>query len=141
MTTIIWKGHASQWVNSTFYIVCIPLTAVFGLGVLLAFWKYYETVCHTVEINDERIIEYKGIFSKEIQELELYRVKDLKIRQPFIFRLVGLSNIILYTTDHTDPIWILRGIENGESIKEALRAAIDQRRDAKKIQELDINNL
>lgn len=133
----IWEGHPSQWTNFMFYLLCIPLSAVFGLGLLLAFWKYYDTKVNKFEITDQRILEYKGIFSKTTDELELYRVKDLKHHQPFFLRLVGLSNIILDTTDKSNPILTIKGVEDGKILKEKLRLAVDQRRDIKGVREVD----
>ncbi len=133
----IWEGTPSQWINFTFYMLCIPLLIAFGLGLILAIWKYYDTKFNTLRITDQRIIEQRGILSKITDELELYRVKDLKYEQPFFLRIFGLSNIVLSTTDHSNPTMILKGIENGEELKEQLRLAVDKRRDIKGVREVD----
>jgi len=134
---MIWTGSPSQWTNITFYMLCIPLIIVFGLGILLALWKYYDTKLNILEVTDERIIEHKGILSKTTDELELYRVKDLKHYQPFFLRLFGLSTIILDTTDHSNSQLKLKAIKNGKELKESLRIAIDHRRDLKMVREVD----
>ncbi len=134
---MIWTGSPSQWINCAFYMLCIPLTLVFGLGILLALWKYYDTKLNKLEVTNERIIEHKGILSKTTDELELYRVKDLKHHQPFFLRLFGVSIIILDTTDQSNPVLKLKGIKNGKELKESLRKAIDQRRDLKMVREVD----
>ena len=136
---IIWKGTPSQWVNFNFYLLCFILSIVFGLGLLLAFWKYLDTKLNTIKITNERITEKRGILSKFTTESELYRVKDIQLIEPWFLRIFGLSNIYLITADHDTPLLILRGMENGEKLKEQLRLAIDIRRDLKKVRELDIN--
>ena len=70
----IWEGSPSQWTNFSFYILCVILTAAFGLGLLLALWKYFDTYFNKYEITDQRIVEHKGIFSKTSDEIELFRV-------------------------------------------------------------------
>ncbi|MBL3657678.1 PH domain-containing protein [Fulvivirga sediminis] len=134
----IWEGAPSQWVNFGFYLLCIPLSLVFGLGLLLALWKYYDTHLHRFEITSQRIIEQKGIFSKTIDETELYRVKDLRLEKPFLLRIVGLSNIVLDTTDRSNPILTMKGLKEGQQLKEAIRNAVDTRRDVKGVRELDL---
>ena len=133
----LWTGNSSQWTNFGFYAVCVPLTAVFGLGLGMAMWRYLSTRCHTYEVTTQRIIEHKGVFSKTTEELELYRVKDMKHEQPFWFRLVGLSTLVIYTTDKSDTVLNIQGIPNGKELKEALRLAIEERRDKKRVREID----
>jgi len=134
----IWEGSPSQWTNFSFYFLCALLTVVFGLGLLLALWKYFDTRCNKYEITDQRILEHKGIFSKTTDEIELYRVKDLTHHQPFFLRLVGLSSVSLDTTDNSHPLVFLNGIASGKELKEKLRAAVDIRRDIKGVREIDI---
>lgn len=133
----IWKGTSSQWVNFNFYFLCVLLAIVFGLGILFALWKYFYTKLNVLEITNQRIIEHRGILSKETNELELYRIKDLKLEQPFFLRILGLSNIVLVTTDHSNPLFVIRGIAEGRNIKEKLRVAIERRRDIKGVREID----
>jgi uncharacterized membrane protein YdbT with pleckstrin-like domain len=134
---LIWEGNPSQWTNFKFYLLCVLLTVVFGLGLILAIWKYYDTKKNKLEITDQRIIEHRGIFSRTTNEVELYRVKDIKHLQPFWLRMVGLSNIWLDSTDHSNPVILIKGISNGKEIKEKLRIAIDIRRDVKSVREID----
>ncbi|WP_271781977.1 PH domain-containing protein [Aquimarina algiphila] len=135
----IWEGTPSQWTNFMFYLFCVPLLLAFGFGLLLAVWKYLDTLYNKVHVTDQRIIEQRGILSKVTNELELYRVKDIKYEQPLFLRIFGLSNIVLITTDHTNPKFILKGIKEGNNIKETVRLAIDIRRDLKGVRELDFN--
>ena len=74
---------------------------------------------------------------KTTEELELFRVKDIRLDQPFWLRLVGLSNIILVTSDKTSSKYIIPAIKNGTKIREEIRAAVDQRRDEKGVRETD----
>jgi uncharacterized membrane protein YdbT with pleckstrin-like domain len=135
----IWEGSPSQWSNFMFYLLCSILTMAFGLGLLLALWKYMETKLNTFKITDQRIVEKRGILSKITMESELYRVKDIQLREPFLLRIFGLSNIQLITTDHDTPLLTIKGLDNGEELREHLRLAVDNRRDLKKVREIDFN--
>lgn len=135
----IWEGHPSHWTNYIFYLCCAPLVLLYGLGLLLALWKYLDTMNNTLLITDQRIIEKRGILSKVTKELELYRVKDIQHVEPLFLRIFGLSSIVLVTMDHDNPTQTIKGIENGFEIKEKLRVSIEKRRDLKGVRELDVH--
>lgn len=128
---MIWEGTPSQWSNFMFYMLCIPLLIVFGLGLLLALWKYFDTQSNRIRITDQRIIEQRGILAKITDELDLYQIKYIKQEQPFLLQFFNLSNIVLGTTDQIGPRLVLRGMKDDDNLKERLRMAIDTQRDLK----------
>ena len=133
----IWDGTPSQWTNFTYYFMFTFLIPLFGVGLLLIIWQYLLVKTWKIKITSQRIIEQKGVLSKTTDELELFRVKDIRLDQPFWLRLVGLSNIILVTSDKTSSKYIIPAIKNGTKIREEIRAAVDQRRDEKGVRETD----
>ncbi len=133
----IWKGSPSQWVNFGFYLFWLLPMAWMGLGIVLSLWRYLTTKFTVIEITTERITEEKGVFSKTTDEVELYRVKDIRLEQPFFLRLVSLSNVLLVTTDRTHSIIRLGGVPDGKGLSEKLRASVEERRDTKGVREVD----
>lgn len=133
---LIWKGNPSQWTNFRTYLLCF-LFCWLIIPLFIALWKFLFVRTWTIKITDQRIIEEKGILSRTTDELELFRVKDLRLEQPFFLRLVGLSNIILNTSDRTHPVFRISGIKNGKEIREEIRVAVDIRRDIKHVRETD----
>ena len=134
----IWEGRPSHWSSFTFYLTCIPLTLFFGIGIIMAIWRFLNIQNHKITITSQRILEETGVLSKNTNELELFRVKDLQLNQPFILRILGLSNILLATSDASSPYIVLKGLNNGKELKEQLRVAVENRRDSKKVREFDI---
>jgi membrane protein YdbS with pleckstrin-like domain len=132
----IWKGSPSQWTNSGTYVMCI-LFCWLVIPVFIALWRFLVVKTWKIEITDQRLIEEKGVLSKTTDELELYRVKDIRLDQPFFLRLVGLSNVILLTSDRTNPVVRIPAITDGKNLRERLRAAVDIRRDKKRVRETD----
>lgn len=132
-----WEGTPSHWTSFIYYLICIPLTFVFGLGLLMAGWRYLTIKKNIIKVTSQRIVEKKGVLSKTTNELELFRVKDIRLEEPFFLRLVGLSNIVLITSDRTDKIVSINGVKNGEDLKENLRSFIDKRRTEKGVKETD----
>lgn len=128
---VMWEGTPSQWSNFMFYMLCIPLIIVFGLGLILALWKYFDTQYNKIQITDQRVIEQRGVLAKITDELDLYQIKYIKYERPFALQFFGLSNIILGTTDPVTPRLVLRGMKDKDNLKDRLRMAIDTQRDLK----------
>ena len=116
--------------------MCI-LFSWLAIPIFIAIWRFLVVKTWKIEITDQRLIEEKGVLSKTTDELELFRVKDIRLDQPFFLRLVGLSNIILVTSDRTHSIVRIPAIADGKNLKEKLRVAIDERRDKKRVRETD----
>lgn len=132
----IWKGSPSQWINFGTYIICF-LFCWLVIPIFIALWKFLVVKTWKIEITDQRLITEKGVLSKTTDELELYRVKDLRLDQPLLLRLVGLSNIVLLTSDRTNPTVIIPSITDGKNVREKLRVAVEARRDMKGVRETD----
>ena len=135
----IWNGNPSQWTGFSYYLICIPIIGLFGLGLLMGLWRYLTIKTWKFRITNERIIDEKGVLSKVTNELELFRIKDITFHQPFWLRLVGLSNIHLITSDRSNPLFIIPGVRNGKELREELRTLIEKRRTEKGVVERDFD--
>ncbi len=128
----IWKGSPSQWTNFWWFLGCITVVLI-----PVAIWKWLTTKMHQFEITSERIIEKHGVFTRQIDDIELYRVKDIRIEEPFIYRMLGLSNLTIISSDRSLPTLKMSGIVNGMKVREDLRKAVEIRRDEKRAREMD----
>ena len=144
----IFHGSSSQVLNVDVFGGCglgavalIVLSLMFWWGFLLllpipigiAAWKWLELKCRVYEVTTERIKITRGIFSRRTDELELYRVKDLTLIEPFFFRLCGLGSIILTTNDASTPTLTIHAVRRVKELREALRQAIEVCRDKKRV--------
>jgi len=106
------------------------LSALFGL---YRFW-FIRCVCYT--ITPEIIRIKRGIFFKRIDQIELYRVKDYILTQPFLLQICGLMNLTLKSTDPENPVIWLRGIPASDLV-DTLRGYVQQARLNNKIYEIN----
>lgn len=134
----IFKGKPSHWIYFPHYVIGTTL-AFFTLGITLLYVLYKFLWLHFWEfdVTNQRILQETGILSKKLNEVELFRVKDIKLSRPFFLRLVGLSNIVLETSDRTHPMKIIPGVKNGKQLREELRTCIEIRREEKGVRETD----
>ena len=60
------------------------------------------------------------------------------MRQPFIYRMLGLENIVVNTSDLSSPVILLEGIPTKIGLADKLRNQVETIRAQKKVRELDI---
>lgn len=132
----LWEGHPSHLKDLGTHIVCgLLFWTVVPLGIML--WRYLETRHTWFEVTSERIRLTRGILSKRVDEMELYRVKDSRLDQPFFLRLFGLSNLVIKTSDQSTPIIIIHALPEAEVLRENLRGCVEKLRQAKGVREVD----
>ena len=133
----VWRGTPSQVVNlGTFILMGLFFWLVIPLLVIL--WKWLVTKNTKYELTTERLRTRYGVLNKETDELELYRVRDYRLEQPFFLRIFSLGNIILQTSDKSHPQVVIRAIPNGEELRNLLRTHVEANRTRKGVREIDI---
>ena len=134
--TVIWEGHPSQWTNFPLFVLCLLL-----IPIPFALWRWLETRCFQYRITTERILVKQGVFSKRTDELELYRVKDTALVEPFWLRLVGLGHIDLSTSDRMTPTMRIAAIPQASQLREELRRHVERMRALRGVRETDLGEM
>lgn len=114
----------------------VPAAIMGGMAVIplfLAFWRYVKTRTCRYHLTNERLQMSYGVFSRKTEDLELYRVKDYHVSEPFIMRLFGLADIVMNTMDETNPTVVLKAIPGGARLRDDLRKHVEMCRDRKRV--------
>jgi len=130
----IWEGSPSQVINLRTFIICF-LGSFLIVPVFYALYKYIETRNIKYELSSERIFIHSGIFTRDVEEIELYRIKDYTLHQPFFLRLFQLYVLTITTNDETSPILLLNSIAQGDEVRNMIRIRVEQLRIEKHIRE------
>ena len=99
---VVWRGTSSQWKNFGLYLLC-GLLCWLIVPIFFALVRYLQTKCKIYELTTQRLKITSGVFTKVTETLELYRVKDIEMRQPFLSRLAGVENVQMKTSDTSSP--------------------------------------
>ncbi|HEX2852961.1 MAG TPA: PH domain-containing protein [Opitutaceae bacterium] len=155
--TLVWKGTPSQWTNFGTYFFCLLLAggvvaayfyftprqplifAGLALPALWAFSRWVQTRCQVYEITSERIRTKTGLLSRVSTELELYRVRDYTVEEPFFLRLIGRGNLILQTSDRSNPRLVLHAVPGANALKDQIRTHTERMRQLRGVRDLDID--
>ena len=135
--TTICEVHPSQLLNlKSFLISFIALAIIITVAIITsmpilyvllvipvgyAFGKYLQIKAVKLKITDQRIIVSEGVMNKTTNETELYRVRDSLIEEPFLYRMFGLGNVIIYTTDEADATLRFHAYKKPHWIKDQVR--------------------
>lgn len=133
----VWTGTPSQVINLPVFIVCGLLFWLI-VPLFIIVWKWLVTWSTRYELTTERLKTRVGVINKKMDELELYRVRDYKLEQPLMLRLFSLANIILQTSDRSNPVVVLRAVPDAEHLREQIRALVEACRGQKGVREVDV---
>src|ERR1044071_4144545 len=121
---IVWRGTSSQWKNFGVYFLC-GLFCWLIVPIFFALARYLQTKCKIFELTTQRFKITSGVFSKMTETLELYRVKDIETRQPFLSRLVGVENVQMNTSDASSPIVLIEAVPTSVGFADKLRNQVE----------------
>lgn len=133
---IIWSGSPSQFINLGVYVIT-ALTFYLIIPIFYAFYKWLDAKCIRFDLTNERILMHTGILTRRLDDLELYRVKDICLIEPLLLRIFHLSNIELITSDPTFPDIVITGVSNGNQLRETIRRLVMEARERKQVREID----
>jgi len=128
----IWTGRPSQVKNLKVFIACVLI-----VPLPYAFWKWLEIRCFHYELTNQRLKTTRGVLNKQLDELELYRVKDTSFEQSFFLRMFGLGDVVLLTSDRSTPELRIEAIPDALDVREKIRTQVEMLRDTKRVREID----
>ena len=127
----LYIGRPSQILNIISFII-------WSWTLFVPIIIYLKTRFTVYEVTDQRIKLKTGILNQEIDECELYRVRDYKIVKPFFQRIFGLGKIELVTSDRSNSSINLNGIKNPENLYDLIRDNVEKIRRKTGTREIDV---
>ena len=151
--TTLWKGSPSQWLNLWPFAIALlliggivivaiglpPALVALVLPLGLMIWKYLSVRTQVFELTSQRLRTTHGIINQVIDEIELYRVKDIQMHRTWWMRLTGLASISLETSDRGMPSLRIPAVHSGVELRELLRKQVELLRDQKRVREMDFD--
>ncbi|MEZ5432322.1 MAG: PH domain-containing protein [Verrucomicrobiales bacterium] len=128
----LWEGSPSGWQLLGWWI---SLLLVITLPIV--WWKWLVQKNTRIRLTNQRLRLQSGVFSKQHEDIELYRVKDWIVTEPFWQRLLGCGTIAMVTSDRTAPEVTLEWLPEVTGFADSLRQAVEAVRDRKRVREVD----
>lgn len=105
------KYRVVAGVGLSVLVVLVLLLRIFRLKMI-----YYE-------VTSERIEWSRGIIDRRVDNLDMFRVVDLKMRRSLLDCMVGVGTVCLITNDKTDPEFNFEKIHDARGLYDILKTA------------------
>ncbi len=117
------------------------LLCLVGIGLVIVLVKWIANLATTYEVTADRLIIRRGIFIKSIDEIELYRVKDIRIDFSLINQWADIGTIGILSSDETtgDAPLVIPHIDAARRRREELRLLVDAARQKRRVREIDMH--
>ncbi len=97
---------------------------VLGLVVVMVlFYKAVQLKMTYYEVSAERIEFGRGIFDRKVDNLDMFRVVDLKLRRSVLDCIVGVGSVMLTTTDKSHPEFIFEKVRGARELYDSIKKA------------------
>ncbi len=117
---VLYEGRGGLLPSVSALLLCV---ITLGLGVL---YYWIERLGRAYRITTQRIVVERGVFSKRLEQVDLYRITDYVVERPFGQRLMGTGNLLLRSMDPTTPELRLYGLDTDVvALYEKLRTATE----------------
>ena len=136
------RSSTRRWLLGSFAGWGTLLTCLVGIGFVLIGVRWLRNRSATYEITDQRLIIKRGILFKTIDEVELYRIKDVRLGYSLLNQMTDIGTITLTSSDRTTAggEFSLRDIPMARERREGLRKLVDRARQRRGVRELDVDD-
>ncbi len=113
-------------------IICI---VTLGLA-LIGYWLKQRS--RHYRFTTERVVVERGIFSKRMDQIDIYRINDYVVERPFGQRIMGTGNLILETMDRSSPQMRINHLATDvTALYEQLRHATEEQKRQRGVRVID----
>jgi membrane protein YdbS with pleckstrin-like domain len=97
-----------------------------GFGLVVALWLVFKMgdlrmTCY--QVTAQRIEWARGILDRRVDNLDMFRVIDLKLRRSFLDRVLGIGTVVLVTTDKSDPEFVFEKVRRARQLYDVIKKA------------------
>jgi len=136
------RSSTNRWLFGSFTGWLTILSCAIGVGLVVIAVRWLQNLAASYEITDQRLIVKRGIVMKSIDEIELYRIKDVRVDYSLVNQLTDIGTITITSSDRTtgNAQFVLRDIPAARERREGLRKLVDRARRLRGVREMDIDD-
>ena len=121
--------------NTTGSLADVKYNPLYRFLILITFGffllaLYYKRIYTSYSLTNKRLLIISGIFTKSVDEIELFRVTDSVADQSMIDMWADIGNVTISSSDKTGNI-VMRKVPNPHYLRDTLRRQYMQARQSK----------
>jgi len=140
-TEIMYQDKPSHWINIHWFIIAVGAAStglpIMVIPILIYLYHFLDIEFWQYTYTNDSLIESRGPFSLTHDEVHYFRIKDIRLEEPFLMRLVGLSNIYIVSSDRIRPVIKLTAVTDGHQKREAIKQVTLETRKELGVKEYD----
>src|SRR5687768_17493873 len=136
----VFRSSTAGWLRGTLAGWGTLLLCLVGIGFLIVLVVWIRNLAATFEVTEERLIIRRGIIFKSVDEIELYRVKDVRLDFTLLNQWAGIGTLRVSSSDETTAAGdlVIPYVEEAEQRRETLRRLVDAARQRRRVREIDM---
>jgi membrane protein YdbS with pleckstrin-like domain len=127
---MVWHIERISWLNFSAatiaavgkYRVMLGLGTIFVVGLIL-FYKAWKIRMTHYEVSPDRIEYGEGVFDRRVDNIDMFRVVDIKLRRNVLDCMVGVGTVTLTTSDKNQPEFEFKKIKNSRELYDTIKKA------------------
>jgi uncharacterized membrane protein YdbT with pleckstrin-like domain len=123
----VWRETASMrdfYVNPKHWVLTLLTLGIYaGIVYLVRYYTRYR-------LTNQRLIKESGLLGRRIDEIELYRIRDTRLHQPFLQRLVGMGDVEVHSADVSGSFRI-ENLPGAAEKREQIRSLSNEAKEAR----------
>lgn len=92
-----------------------------------------KALTNRYKLTTERVIIEKGFVSRRTEEVDLYRVNDVAVRQNIVERIFGFGDVTLQAADVSAPTVTLINVVDPDRVKDLVRQTARAERQRRRV--------
>ena len=104
----------------------IPVLVAIGLGFVAAGWFAARCIVfrsRVFRITRDRIEYESGVFSKRVENMDMWRVKDVRFRCRAIQGILGVGSVIVESSEASNPLIVIGPLRNARGLYDKIQKA------------------
>ena len=97
--------------------------AIVALVILILLLKAFKLKMIYYEVNADRIEWSRGILDRRLDNVDMFRVVDMKMRRTLFDCIFGVGTVELITTDKTDPVFEFEKVQDCRYLYDVIKKA------------------
>jgi len=99
-------------------------------GLPLSFTRY--------ALSEDRLFLEKGFFNLSVDEVLLYRVRDLELNMKLTQRIFGVGTVCVHSSDQSIPHLDLKNVKNPREVKELIHQSVEAAKDKRRMRTMEV---
>jgi membrane protein YdbS with pleckstrin-like domain len=121
------------WVDAPRGTRILVMLVMLGVAAIYFFGLYLYRKSIKFRVTNSNIETERGVLSKKIDVLELWRCRDVRYKQNLLDRILGIAHIEIFTADVSTPHLEIIGLPASRQLFEQIRDGIELQRQSRNV--------